>query len=60
MSFYYIYIYIYTYIYIYIYQTWQIKTKLNLASTPTNNLITELPERRDKLKAQVQFRHDIL
>ena len=33
------------------------KKKLNLASTQANKSITELPERREKLKAQVQFRH---
>ena len=36
------------------------KQKLNLASTQANKLIAELPERREKLKAQVQFIHDIL
>ena len=36
------------------------KKKLDLASTQANKLIAELPERREKLKAQVQFRHDIL
>ena len=36
------------------------KKKLNLAPTQANKLIAELPERREKLKAQVQFRHDIL
>ena len=36
------------------------KKKLNLASTQANKLIAELPERREKIKAQVQFRHDIL
>ena len=36
------------------------KKKLNLASTQANKLIAELPERREEIKAQVQFRHDIL
>ena len=36
------------------------KKKPNLASTQANKLIAELPERREKLKAQVQFRHDSL
>ena len=36
------------------------KKKLNVASTQANKWIAELPERREKLKAQVQFRHDIL
>ena len=31
--------------------------KLNLASTQADYVIAELPERREKLKAQVQFRH---
>ena len=34
--------------------------KLNSASTQANKLIAELPERREKSKAQVQLRHDIL
>ena len=36
------------------------KKKPNLASTQANKLIAELPEKREKIKAQVQFRHDIL
>ena len=36
------------------------KKKLNLASTQANKLIAELPERREKIKAQVQFRNEIL
>ena len=36
------------------------KKKLNLASTQANKPVSELPERREKCKAQVQFRHDIL
>ena len=32
----------------------------NLVSTQANKLIAELPERREKLKTQVQFRHDML
>ena len=36
------------------------KEKLNLAPTQANKLIYGLPERREKLKAQVQLRHDIL
>ena len=36
------------------------KKKLNLASTQANKLIAELPERREKIKAQVQFRNELL
>ena len=36
------------------------KKKLNPASTPAKQLIAELPERREKIQAQVQFRNDIL
>ena len=36
------------------------KKKLNLASTQANKVIAELPERREKIKAQVQFRTEIL
>ena len=36
------------------------KKKLNLASTQANNLIAEIPERREKIKAQVQFRNQLL
>ena len=35
------------------------KKKLNPASTQTNKSIDELLERREELKAQVQFRHYI-
>ena len=35
------------------------KKKLNSASTHANKSIAELPERREKLKTQVQFRHDV-
>ena len=52
-------IYIYVYIYIYILHTGikhGRKKKPNLASTQANNLIDELPERREKSKAQVHFR----
>ena len=37
-----------------------VKKKLNLAPTQDNKLIAELPERREKIKAQVQFRNHIL
>ena len=37
-----------------------IKKKLNSASSQANKLINELPERREKLKTQVQFRHNVL
>ena len=36
------------------------KKKLNSASTQANRLIAELPERREKIKTQVQFRTEIL
>ena len=36
------------------------KKKLNSASTQANRLIAELPERREKIKTQVQFRNEIL
>ena len=36
------------------------KKKLNLASTQANKLIAELPERREKIQAQVQFRNQLL
>ena len=36
------------------------KKKLNLASTQANKLIAELPERREKISTQVQFRTEIL
>ena len=36
------------------------KNKINLASTQANTLIAELPERREKIKTQVQFRTEIL
>ena len=36
------------------------KKKLNLASTQANNSIAEIPERREKIKAQVQFRNQLL
>ena len=36
------------------------KRKLNSASTQANKLITELHERREKIKTQVQFRNEIL
>ena len=36
------------------------KKKLHLASTQANNLIAELPKRGKKIKAQVQFRNEIL
>ena len=35
------------------------KKKLNLASTQANNSIAQLPEKRKKTKAQVQFRKNI-
>ena len=35
------------------------KKKLNLASTQANKLIAGLPERREKIKAQVQFRNEL-
>ena len=36
------------------------KKKLQLGSIQANKLIAELPEQREKIKAQVQFRHDLL
>ena len=36
------------------------KKKLNLASTQANKAIAELPERREKTKAQVQFRNEVM
>ena len=36
------------------------KKKLQLGSVQANKLIAELPEKREKIQAQVQFRHNIL
>ena len=36
------------------------KNKATPGSIQFNKLIAELPEKREKIKAQVQFRHDIL
>ena len=36
------------------------KKKLNVASTQANKLMAELPERREKIKTQAQFRTEIL
>ena len=36
------------------------KKKLQLGSVQFNKLISELPAKREKIQAQVQFRHDIL
>ena len=36
------------------------KKKLQLGPTQANKLIAGIPEKREKIKAQVQFRHDIL
>ena len=36
------------------------KKKLNPTSIQTNKFINELPEKREKIKAQVEFRNDIL
>ena len=36
------------------------KKKLQLGSVQANKLIAELPEKREKIQAQVQFRHDLL
>ena len=36
------------------------KKKLNSASTQANISIAGLPERREKIKAQVQFRNQLL
>ena len=38
----------------------QYKKKANPGTVQFNKLIAELPEQREKVKAQVQFRHDIL
>ena len=37
-----------------------IKKKLNPTSTRTNKSIAELPEKRQKIRARVEFRHDLL
>ena len=37
-----------------------IKKKLNATSIQTNGSINELPEKREKIRAQVEFRHDLL
>ena len=36
------------------------KKQANPGSVQFNKLIAELPEKREKIKAQVQFRHDFL
>ena len=36
------------------------KKKVTPGSVQFNKLIAELPEKREKIKAQVQFRHDLL
>ena len=36
------------------------KKQANPGSVQFNKLIAELPEKREKIKAQVQFRHDLL
>ena len=36
------------------------KKKVTPGSVQYNKLIAELPEKREKIKAQVQFRHDLL
>ena len=36
------------------------KKKLNSASTQANKLMAESPERREKIKARVQFRNQLL
>ena len=36
------------------------KKKANPGTVQFNKLIDELPEQREKVKAQVQFRHDLL
>ena len=36
------------------------KKALNPGTVQYNKLIAELPEKREKVKAQVQFRHDLL
>ena len=38
----------------------QYKKKANPGTVQFNKLIAELPEQREKVKAQVQFRHDLL
>ena len=37
-----------------------IKKKLNPTSIQTNKFIAESPEKRKKIRAQVEFRHDLL
>ena len=36
------------------------KKTLNLGSTQANKIIAELPEKREKIKAHVQFRNELL
>ena len=36
------------------------KKKANPGTVQFNKLIAELPEQREKIKAQVQFRHDLI
>ena len=36
------------------------KKKANPGTVQLNTLIAELPEQREKIKAQVQFRHDLI
>ena len=36
------------------------KKKANPGTVQFNKLIAELPEQKEKVKAQVQFRHDLL
>ena len=36
------------------------KKQANPGTVQFNKLIAELPEKREKIKAQVQFRHDLL
>ena len=36
------------------------KKKLQLGSIQANTVIAGIPEKREKIKTQVQFRHDIL
>ena len=36
------------------------KKKANPGTVQFNKLIAELPEQREKVKAQVQFRHDLI
>ena len=38
----------------------QYKKKANPGTVRFNKLIAELPEQREKVEAQVQFRHDLL